>query len=37
MYSNVSNLVRELRAYLRIGGSPLVEIDIKVRNCCSLV
>jgi hypothetical protein len=28
-YSNVANLVRELRAYLRIGGSPLVEIDIK--------
>ena len=29
MYSNVANLVRELRAYLRVGGSPLVEIDIK--------
>jgi hypothetical protein len=28
-YSNVSNLVRELRAYLRVGGSPLIEIDIK--------
>ena len=29
MYSNVANLTRELRAYLRVGGSPLVEIDIK--------
>jgi hypothetical protein len=28
-YSNVSNLTRELRAYLRVGRSPLVEIDIK--------
>ena len=29
MHSNVSNLVRELRAYLRVGGSSLIEIDIK--------
>ena len=28
-HSNVSNLVRELREYLRVGGSPLIEIDIK--------
>ena len=28
-YSNVANLTRELRAYLRVRGSPLVEVDIK--------
>lgn len=28
-YSNVSNLVRELRCYLRIDGQSLIEIDIK--------
>ncbi|MGD0383148.1 MAG: hypothetical protein ABSA77_06495 [Thermoguttaceae bacterium] len=29
MYSNVSNLTRELRHYLRVGCSPLIELDIK--------